>query len=74
MLSEDVKVDFIELKQLTLDTKVSCYLGWMEAFPTRTEGTRKQVRAVTDVTVPRCGLPIHEYIYIHEVSSFNCPS
>ena len=60
--SEDLEVDFTEVKPYRgfkyLLVVVCTYLGWAEAYPTRTEQAREAAKALLRDIILRYGLPL----------------
>lgn len=60
---EDVNIDLTEIKPTKgnksyLPGLICTYFGWVEALPSRTETSRKLVKALMELTVPQYRLPI----------------
>ena len=59
---EDLEVDFTDIQPNIgfryLLVTICTYSGWVEAFPTRTEQSRKVAKALLWEIVPRFGLPL----------------
>ena len=59
---KDLEADFTHIQQNKgfryLLVIICAYLGWVEAFPTRTEQSRKVAKALLWEIVPRFGLPL----------------